>query len=158
MDRFTAFLLIRRFLKHDPSRNHALAVEAIMEELAGHAGSEPASWGVLGLLSQLDLEYAAHNPRARGQRAREQAELEGLAPELAASLARWCSLPPLAEPAQVEDALFLASHLAEAALGPPLDEGAPLELDDSDSGGRGLEDERPRSRRRDDADDDPEER
>ena len=32
IDRFSAYLLIRRFLKRPDSRNQALAVEAIMEE------------------------------------------------------------------------------------------------------------------------------
>jgi hypothetical protein len=92
VDRFSAYLLIRRYLRRPASRNHALVVEAIMQELAARAGEPGEQWGVLGLLSQLDLEYAERNPRARGVTARQQAELEGLAPEQAACLERWCTV------------------------------------------------------------------
>lgn len=122
MDRVSAYLLLRRFLKRPASRNLALAVESIMEELASAVGQgEPETWSVMGLLSQLDLEYAEHNPEGRGVAAREQAELEGLDPMLARSLERWPepggaagaggSLRPL-----VEDALAVAVALAGAAL------------------------------------------
>jgi predicted hydrolase (HD superfamily) len=127
MDRFTAYLLVRRFLKRPDSRNRALATEAIMEELAttlgpaagtaeaaGLGGPAPESWGVLGLLSQLDLEYAEHNPDARGVTAREQAVLEGMDPALATMLASWSEPGPSAPP--VQQALLLADELAGAAL------------------------------------------
>jgi hypothetical protein len=117
MDRFSAYLLIRRFLRRSSSRNRALAVEAIMEALARRAGQPPEAWGVLGLLSQLDLEYAERNPDARGATAREQAELEGLAGEQAASLARWCSSSDADAP--VELALLVADALAVSALDLP---------------------------------------
>jgi len=124
-------LLVRRHLKRPASRNQALAVEAIMEELAGHlkrvveqshrapsaplpsgAPPLPAQWGVLGLLSQLDLEYAEQNARMRGKAARQQAELEGLPAEEAVHLERWCGSEPLD---RVELALALATILAELA-------------------------------------------
>jgi hypothetical protein len=120
MDRFSAYLLIRRFLRRSSSRNRALAIEAIMEELARRAGQPPEAWGVLGLLSQLDLEYAEGNPDARGVTAREQAELEGLDGEEAASLGRWCSSDGGDTP--VEHALILADALAAGALDLPTDD------------------------------------
>jgi hypothetical protein len=115
MDRFFAYLLVRRHLKRPASRNQALAVEAIMEELAAHLGHPPEQWGIVGLFSQLDLEYAEHNPKARGRVAEEQARLEGLEPELAKSLGRWSNLDADAR-APLEHALVLAAWLAEAAL------------------------------------------
>ena len=117
MDRFAAYLLVRRFLKQPESRNRALAAEAIMEELASEvaaAGQQSASWGVLGLLSQLDSEYAEHNPKARGFAARDQAVLEGLDPVLAGHLVS-CR-DPAHDPSALEAALLVADHLASAAL------------------------------------------
>jgi len=118
MDRFTAYLLVRRFLKRPESRNRALATEAIMEELAttlGPAASPaPESWGVLGLLSQLDLEYAEHNLDVRGATAREQAVLEGMDPALADVLAS--GYEPAEGAVAIQQALLLADELAGAAL------------------------------------------
>jgi predicted hydrolase (HD superfamily) len=123
MDRFSAYLLVRRHLKRPRSRNQALAVEAIMEELAALLDQPREAWGVLGLLSQMDLEYADQNPRARGQTASQQARLEGLDEAAARHLERWCrrlSPEPEAAPAHalepVEHALLLATLLAEEAL------------------------------------------
>lgn len=116
MDRFSAYLLIRRGLKRRSSRTQALATEAIMEELAAHAGQPPEHWGVMGLLCQLDHEYAEHNPRVRGKAARQQAELEGLDPAQAQSLERWCQPAPADDRSQLEHALVLADALAAAAL------------------------------------------
>jgi hypothetical protein len=131
VDRFSAYLLVRRFLRRPASRNQALAVEAIMQELAAHASEGSELWGLLGLLSQLDLEYAESNPRARGLTARQQAELEGLAPEHAICLERWCAPAAAAQPPPIEDALVVASLLGALALGssssevPDLEEGEP---------------------------------
>lgn len=115
MDRFSAYLLIRRHLKRPASRNQALAVEAVMEELATRLGQSPERWGVMGMLSQLDLEYAEHNPRARGHVAAEQARLEGLDPGLAECLTRWIE-PGAPDRTPLEQALALATWIAAAAL------------------------------------------
>jgi len=117
MDRFSAYLLVRRFLRRPESRNRALAVEVIMEELARGLGPlarpAPESWGVMGLLSQLDLEYGESNPEARGKASRDQALLEGLDQELAESLAR--TNAPGAD--LLANALLVADCLAVMALG-----------------------------------------
>lgn len=127
MDRFSAYLLVRRHIKRPENRNQALVAEAIMEELAARLGQSQADWGVMGLLSQLDLEYTAQNPAARGRTARQQAELEGLAPEETAPLESWCrhlappsfeGLEQLAppEPTLLEAGLLVASTMAEGML------------------------------------------
>ncbi len=113
MDRFSAFLLTRRHLKEPSSRNRAVIVESIMELLAQRLGYSPNTWSLLGLLSQLDLEYSRFNPICRGKTARQQAELEGLDPDLAQSLERWCMPESAAQGhTTLEKALFLAEHLA----------------------------------------------
>jgi hypothetical protein len=118
MDRFSAYLLLRRFLRRPSSRELALAIEGIMEELADHcAPDQSTEWGILGLLSQLDLEYSARNARVRGATARAQAELEGLAPALARSLESFRGPASSSDARPVEDALVLAEVLGRAALG-----------------------------------------
>jgi hypothetical protein len=128
MDRFSAYLLVRRHIKRPENRNQALVAEAIMEELAARLGQPQGVWGVMGLLSQLDLEYTAQNPAARGRTARQQAELEGLAPEKSAPLEGWCrhlappsfeGLEELAppEPTLLEAGLLVSTSVAENILG-----------------------------------------
>jgi hypothetical protein len=125
MDRFSATLLVRRTLRRRDSRRHAILVEAIMEELAPRASESPECWAVMGLLSQLDLEYSETNPLARGHTSRQQAVLEGVPPELARSLEQWCRVAaPMSEKGPetrplVEDALFLADFLAHGLLARP---------------------------------------
>ena len=121
MDRFSAYLLVRRHLKRSGSRNQALAVEAIMEEVAAHLEQPSPPWGVLGLLSQLDLEYAEQNPEVRGRTASEQALLDGLPEADARRLVR-CFSPLQAHRddetlEQVELALLGSTLIAEEALG-----------------------------------------
>lgn len=120
MDRFSAYLLVRRHLRRPDSRNQALTVEAVMEQIASHLDQVPHRWGVLGLLSQLDLEYSEQNPGTRGVTARQQAELEGLDPSEAIHLERWCRHlrqapgPRAADAlAPVELGLLLSTILAE---------------------------------------------
>ncbi|MBW2731677.1 MAG: hypothetical protein JRH20_04745 [Deltaproteobacteria bacterium] len=57
-----------------------------METLAAYAGGDGELWAVMGLLSAVDSEYAAHNPQARGKVASQQAALEGLDSDLCAAL------------------------------------------------------------------------
>ena len=107
MDRLAAFLLLKRTVRAPAIRRRARVAECLMERLARAVGQPPDDWAMMGLLLFLDAEYAAHNDELdRGRVAREQAELDGLAPSLGASLERcW---QPLAEPSALEHALRLA--------------------------------------------------
>jgi len=51
----------------EPDRvSHALAVEAIMAELASAAGADRAEWGLAGLLHDIDLADTRANPSQHG--------------------------------------------------------------------------------------------
>lgn len=133
MDRFGVYLLVRQYLKQPDSRNRALLAEAIMEELADHNDQPREQWAILGLFSQIDLEYAATNPEVRGLAARQHALTEGIAPEQADHLSGWCAhLRPAqqAMPMQpAELALLLADHLAQQVLQNRQADAAGLERD-----------------------------
>lgn len=86
MDRLTAYLLAKRHLRQPEGRHDARRAEVVMEAFARRAEHDAELWAVMGLLSAVDSEYAAHNPKARGVVASEQAALEGVAPELCAAL------------------------------------------------------------------------
>ncbi len=86
MTRLEAFLLLRRHVRDGAFRRRALAVEAVMETLAGRLGAEPARWGVLGLLAELDAGFTARNPTRRGLVAEEMLAASDLPPEDRAAL------------------------------------------------------------------------
>lgn len=119
MDRFSAYLVVRRHLRWPRSRNRALLAEAVMEQLAAHLGQPAQPWGVVGLLSQIDLEYARANPDARGGAAAQQARLEGLDEAATGALARWVELDAYEDASALERALVVADAAAAAALGEP---------------------------------------
>ena len=51
----------------DPDRvQHAVAVEAIMQELAGAAGGDRTEWGLAGLLHDIDLADTRADPSQHG--------------------------------------------------------------------------------------------
>jgi hypothetical protein len=111
-----------------------------MEELAGFIGSPRDLWGVLGLLSQIDLEYARNNSLARGKTARQQAEgllidlidleyarnnslargktarqqAEGLLIDLCFAQERWCRLEELKDSLDRENRLEKRIQLEDA--------------------------------------------
>jgi predicted hydrolase (HD superfamily) len=75
--RFEAFLLLRKRIRDRSLIKNCLAVEAIMEDLAVHFGEEPQTWGLAGLLHEMDNEFTENNPGAKGKIAAEIARNEG---------------------------------------------------------------------------------
>jgi hypothetical protein len=92
--RLEAWLLLRRQVRTASVRRRALATEAVMEALAGRLGGEPARFGLLGLLSELDADFTAANPARRGLVAEELLAGSGLLDEERAALrAQWRAGP-----------------------------------------------------------------
>jgi uncharacterized protein len=78
--RFEAFLLLRKRLRDRSRVRVCLAAEAVMEDLARRLGEDPDTWGLAGLLHDVDHEFTDQNPKRRGKVAAEIARNEG-APE-----------------------------------------------------------------------------
>lgn len=53
---------MRENIKTTNLRKHCLAVEAIMRTLARHLGQDPESWGLAGLLHDIDYEETRDDP------------------------------------------------------------------------------------------------
>jgi predicted hydrolase (HD superfamily) len=113
MDRFAAYLLLKRLLRDAAHRRRARIVASAMERLAARLGHPEEEWAAMGLLMHLDIALTAQNPEARGRVARELAEVEGLSPRLGETLERWAAA--VDDPRPLEHALRLCDRLAEHA-------------------------------------------
>jgi len=64
MTRSEAFALLTTHLKNKNLVKHCLSVEACMRAMAGRLGHDPESWGLAGLLHDLDYEITEKSPEA----------------------------------------------------------------------------------------------
>lgn len=81
INREEAFILIRKYLKDQDNIKYSLAVEAILKELAKILERDEETWGLVGLLHNLDYEYTSSDPEKRGTLSAQL--LEDLLPERA---------------------------------------------------------------------------
>lgn len=81
MDRQTAINLLRENLKNKNLIKHCLALEAVMRKLANHPaiGGDADTWGLAGLLHDLDYEETLTDPQKHTLIAAERLK-EALAP------------------------------------------------------------------------------
>ena len=78
LSREEALSLVKSRVRDDRYLKHMLAVEAIMEKLAERLGGDPETWGLAGLLHDLDFEETKDDPARHGLKAAQ--ELEGKVP------------------------------------------------------------------------------
>jgi putative nucleotidyltransferase with HDIG domain len=62
MERIEAFELMKKHVKNKNLRKHILAVESVMRHLARHFGEDEETWGLVGLLHDLDYEETMNDP------------------------------------------------------------------------------------------------
>ena len=62
MTREEALALVHERVKDDNLRKHIYAVEAVMRALARHFGEDEETWGLVGLLHDLDYELTLKDP------------------------------------------------------------------------------------------------
>jgi putative nucleotidyltransferase with HDIG domain len=65
LDRPAALALMQEYTASDALRKHMYAVELAMRAMAAHAGEDPDTWGIVGLLHDFDYERypnEAHSP------------------------------------------------------------------------------------------------
>ncbi len=63
-------------------RKHILAVEAVMRRLAVHFGEDPESWGLAGLLHDIDYETTKDDPDRHSLEGGEMLAAMGVDPEI----------------------------------------------------------------------------
>ena len=66
MNRFDAFLLLRRRVRDRELVKRCLAVEALLEDLAMRLEGRSEEWGLAGLLHEVDCEFTESNPGSKG--------------------------------------------------------------------------------------------
>lgn len=71
MTRQEAFELLKAHVSNKNLVNHCLACEAIMRKLAKHFGEDEESWGLAGLLHDLDYDYTKDKPEEHGYKSVE---------------------------------------------------------------------------------------
>ena len=79
IDRDESFALLRKYLKDEKLLKHSLAVEAILVKMARSLKEDEKSWGLTGLLHDLDYEYTQGEPEKHATFSAQI--LEGLLPK-----------------------------------------------------------------------------
>jgi len=82
IDREGALSLMKQYIKMDNLRKHSLATEAIMRALAEKLGYDADTWGIAGLLHDLDYEETKENPSMHALRTAEILEEKGFSSEV----------------------------------------------------------------------------
>jgi predicted hydrolase (HD superfamily) len=83
LSRFELFVILRNQVADRSLVKRALALEAMLEELAPTLGGDASRWVVAGLGVYIDVELTLQNPERRGEVAEEILLTEGAEPELA---------------------------------------------------------------------------
>jgi putative nucleotidyltransferase with HDIG domain len=71
LKREEALELLKTHLSNKNLINHCLACEAIMRRLARHFGQDEETWGLAGLLHDIDYDYTKDKPEEHGFRSVE---------------------------------------------------------------------------------------
>lgn len=110
--RLDLFIVLRNQLADKALLRRALAVEAVMEDLARETGADPTLWGLAGLGADIDAKLTALNPDRRGAVAEELLRTEGV-PAEAAAAARLVRHGPPAELPPIARALVASGWLCD---------------------------------------------
>lgn len=78
MTREEALDLLKKNLENRNLFKHSLAVEAVMRELAGHFGEDEDTWGLAGLLHDIDYDRTKDLPERHSLEGAQLLEEQGL--------------------------------------------------------------------------------
>ena len=77
VEREKAMELLNKYVKSDWLKKHSLATEAVMRGLAKRLGEDEDTWGVVGLLHDIDFDIV-QDPAIHGNKAAEILKEEGI--------------------------------------------------------------------------------
>lgn len=127
LSRFELFVILRNQVSDRRLVRRALAVEAVMEELAAEVGADAGAWALAGLGANIDAQLLASGFR-RGEVAEELLLTEGAPADVARAARERLELPP-ARLDPLPAALVAAEALVEEVHGALEAEGEAASLD-----------------------------
>jgi putative nucleotidyltransferase with HDIG domain len=94
MDRDEALALVKQHLKNKNLVKHSLAVEACMRNLAEKLGENVETWGLAGILHDLDYEITEKSPELHTTETVKILTGLGIAPEIIQSIKAHAAMVP----------------------------------------------------------------
>jgi putative nucleotidyltransferase with HDIG domain len=94
MDRDEALTLVKQHLKNKNLVKHSLAVEACMRALAAKLGEDVETWGLAGILHDLDYEITEKSPELHTTETVKILTDLGIAPEIIQSIKAHAAMVP----------------------------------------------------------------
>jgi putative nucleotidyltransferase with HDIG domain len=94
MDRDEALTLVKQHLKNKNLVKHSLAVEACMRALAEKLGEDVETWGMAGILHDLDYEITEKSPELHTTETVKILTDLGIAPEIIQSIKAHAAMVP----------------------------------------------------------------
>lgn len=86
MDRKKALDLLHHYIKSDKMIAHCLSSEAVLRAMAKELGEDEDTYGLAGLLHDLDVEITAGEPENHGRKTAEILRAEGVDEEILESI------------------------------------------------------------------------
>ncbi len=111
MIREEAYKLLKENLKQKNLVKHCLAVEAVMEKLAGHFNEDVDKWGLAGLLHDIDYGETADDPERHSIVGAEMLEELGLDNELVYAVKAHNGIHELPRKKMIDKALYASDPL-----------------------------------------------
>ncbi len=82
MKREDALELLKSYVKNEKLIAHCLASEAVLRDLAVRVGEDPETWGLAGLLHDIDIELTNADPHTHALEGARILEVKGVDPEI----------------------------------------------------------------------------
>ena len=112
LNREQAWDLVREWTASESLRRHMLAVEAAMRAYAPKFGGDVETWGMVGLLHDLDYERHPDLETGHPRKAVEELERQGFSPEFVRAVASHADFLGVSRDSLMEKSLFAVDELS----------------------------------------------
>jgi len=112
MDRVQALIELKARLKNENKLMHSLAVEAIMRKLASRLKGDAETWGIVGLLHDIDCDRTADEPEKHSLVGAEILENIGLDEDIVYAVRAHNPIHGIERKRKMDKALFCADAVS----------------------------------------------
>jgi putative nucleotidyltransferase with HDIG domain len=112
LDREQAWNLVCEWTQSESLRRHMLAVEAAMRAYAGKLGGDVETWGLVGLLHDLDYERHPDLETGHPRMGMEELERRGFSPGFIRAVASHADYLDVPRESQMEKALYAVDEMS----------------------------------------------